>query len=100
MPAPYTNATASPAVSEADRQSLAGAADAPQHHTNPVLIYGLLVLMMAIWTLNYLVAKEGYKQIDGLTMGALRVECAALLMVPIFFVRRRQIHRPRRYGSG
>jgi drug/metabolite transporter (DMT)-like permease len=71
----------------------------PTPHTNPLLLYGMLGVMMLLWCGNYLVAKAGFREIDGVTMGVLRVILAALIMVPIYLVSRwrrpprRALHR-------
>jgi drug/metabolite transporter (DMT)-like permease len=64
----------------------------PPHipHTNHFLLYTALGVMMLIWSGNYPVAKIGFREIDGLTMGTVRVFCAALLMVPIYLLHRRR----------
>ncbi len=67
----------------------------PAPHTNPGLLYAMLGLMMLMWCGNYPAAKTGFQEIDGLTMGVLRVILAALIMVPIYLVYRWR-HRPRR----
>ncbi len=46
---------------------------------------------MLIWAFNYPVAKFGFHELDGLTIGSLRVVIAAVFMIPVhFFVRRRR----------
>ena len=58
---------------------------------------------MLIWAFNYPVAKFAYRELDGLTLGTLRVIVAAVCMIPIhfFFRRLRPIRHPllaRDYG--
>jgi len=52
--------------------------------------------MMLLWSANYIVAKVGYREVDGLTMGVLRVVIAAVGLVPIhlFHRGRHALHRP------
>jgi drug/metabolite transporter (DMT)-like permease len=68
-----------------------------------LLLYSLLAFMMLLWSANYAVAKVGYRELDGLTLGILRVVIAALFLVPIHVVYRwrHPIRRPlgwRDYG--
>ena len=66
----------------------------PVHHVNPFVLYSAVVLLLLLWTVNYLVAKEGFKEIDPLTLALMRVELAALIFVPLFFIdRARSPHR-------
>ena len=66
-------------------------------HTPPLLIYSALTAMILLWTINYLVAKEGFKQIDSLTLSLYRITLATILMVPMYLVARRGSRR-KRYG--
>jgi drug/metabolite transporter (DMT)-like permease len=50
---------------------------------------------MLIWAFNYPVAKFGYREVDGLTLGSLRVLIAALFAIPVHVFYRRR-HPPRR----
>ncbi len=84
-----TPAAVSPASATGSGSSaLAGSAVRPAPHTNPVLLYAMLGVMMLLWCGNYLVVKAGYREIDGVTMGVLRVILAALIMLPIYLVSR------------
>ena len=51
---------------------------------------------MLLWAFNYPVAKFGYRQIDGLTLGTLRVVVAAICLLPIhaLYRRARPLRRP------
>jgi drug/metabolite transporter (DMT)-like permease len=51
---------------------------------------------MLLWAFNYPVAKFGYRQLSGLTLGTLRVVVAAICLVPIhaWFRRRHPLRRP------
>lgn len=58
---------------------------------------------MLVWAFNYPVAKFAFRELDGLTLGVLRVVVAAVCMIPlhIFFRRRRPLRHPltaRDYG--
>jgi drug/metabolite transporter (DMT)-like permease len=44
---------------------------------------------MLIWAFNYPVAKFAYREVDGLTLGTLRVIVAAICMIPVHFFFRR-----------
>ena len=63
-------------------------AERPPLHSNPILLYGLISVAMLIWAFNYPIAKFAYKEIDGLTLGVLRVLVAAVGMLPIHLVYR------------
>jgi len=58
------------------------------HHTNPLILYGLISLAMLLWAINYPVAKFGYRELDGLTLGTLRVVVAAICFLPLHAVYR------------
>ena len=53
------------------------------HHTNPLILYGLISVGMLLWAFNYPVAKFGYRELDGLTLGTLRVVVAAVCFLPL-----------------
>ena len=57
-------------------------------HTNPFLLYTAVVVLLLLWTMNYLVAKEGFRQMDALTLALLRVDLATLLFLPLLFIER------------
>src|ERR1700687_2125527 len=59
---------------------------------SPLLIYTALTMMILLWTLNYLVAKEGFKQIDSLTLSLYRITLATVLMLAIYFFKQRSLH--------
>jgi len=63
-------------------------------HTNPFLLYGLIAFAMLIWAFNYLVAKNAYRELEGLTLGTLRVIVAAVFMIPIDILYRRSHPMP------
>jgi drug/metabolite transporter (DMT)-like permease len=69
---------------------------AARPHTNPFLLSGLIGFAMLIWAFNYPVAKYGYREVDGLTLGSLRVAIAAICCVPLHVIyrRRRPLRRP------
>jgi len=65
-------------------------APAPWHpHTNPVLLYGAVSFAMLMWAFMYPVAKFGYREITGLTLGSLRLAVAAIGVLPIHVLYRR-----------
>jgi len=53
---------------------------------------------MLIWAFNYPVAKFGYREVDGLTLGTLRVLIAAVCIIPLHVFYRQR--RPLRRGLG
>ena len=53
--------------------------------------------MILLWTINYLVAKEGFKQIDSLTLSLYRITVATVMMVTIYLFARRGPRR-KKYG--
>ena len=65
-------------------------------HTNPFLLYGVVMFAMLVWAFNYPVAKYAYRELDGLTLGTLRVIVAAVFMIPVHFLYRRR--RPIRHS--
>src|SRR5712692_4530775 len=72
-------------------------------HTNPFLLYTAVVVLLLLWTMNYLVAKEGFQQMDALTLALLRVDLATLLFLPLLFIERRIREKgraPRRRPAG
>jgi drug/metabolite transporter (DMT)-like permease len=89
-----TGSAATPATVDSSGRPASGEAPRLAPHTNSFLLYSLLGVMMLIWSGNYPVAKAGFREIDGVTMGVLRVVLAAAVMVPINFVYRRR--HPRR----
>ena len=50
-------------------------------------------MMILLWTINYLVAKEGFKQIDSLTLSLYRITVATILMLGIYLVSARTAAR-------
>ncbi len=54
--------------------------------------------MLLLWTMNYLVAKEGFERMDALTLALFRVDLATFLFLPLLFVERKR--GPRRTPAG
>ncbi|MBI3484855.1 MAG: DMT family transporter [Acidobacteria bacterium] len=48
------------------------------------LLYSLIALMVLMWTVNFLAAKIALRHLDPVTLGPLRVELAALIMLGVF----------------
>ena len=44
--------------------------------------------MLAMWSFNYVAGKTALRYFDGLTLAAFRIEIAAAIFVPIYFLRR------------
>jgi drug/metabolite transporter (DMT)-like permease len=44
--------------------------------------------MLAMWSLNYVAGKVALRHLDGLTLAALRIEIAAVVLLPMYFFRR------------
>ena len=55
-----------------------------------------LGVMLFIWSLNFIVGKITLRHIDALSLAALRIELAALLILPFYFLRRRRGRVPLR----
>lgn len=97
---------ATPSTSPAAAGHGAAAAGAPQphaRHTNPVLLYSAVVVLLLLWTMNYLVAKEGFQRMDALTLALFRVDVATLLLLPLLFIERQVREKgraPRRRPAG
>jgi len=47
-----------------------------------------LAAMLAMWSFNYVAGKIALRHIDGVTLAAFRIEIAALIFLPIYFLRR------------
>jgi drug/metabolite transporter (DMT)-like permease len=47
-----------------------------------------LAAMLAMWSFNYVAGKTALRYFDGLTLAAFRIEIAALIFLPIYFLRR------------
>jgi drug/metabolite transporter (DMT)-like permease len=52
---------------------------------HPALLYGLIALMISLWTVNYLAGKLALEQMDGLTLASFRLVFAGLIVIPIYF---------------
>src|SRR5262249_51720694 len=61
----------------------------PHRHRPSSLMLALsLAAMLAMWSFNYVAGKTALRYFDGLTLAAFRLELAALIMLPIYFLRR------------
>ena len=78
-------------MSASVESTAASPAPAPwRPHTNPLLLYGAVSFAMLMWAFMYPVAKFGFRQITGLTLGSLRIWIAAAGVVPIHLLYRRR----------
>lgn len=69
--------TTSPAVTPANRPSS--------------LVLGIsLVAMLLIWSFNYVAGKVALRHLDPLTLASFRLEAAALVILPFYFVQRQR----------
>jgi drug/metabolite transporter (DMT)-like permease len=75
-----------------------GSPPPPPRHTNPILLYTGVVVLLLLWTMNYLVAKEGFQRMPPLTLAIFRVDLATFLLLPLFFIER--MRGPRRRPRG
>jgi drug/metabolite transporter (DMT)-like permease len=55
---------------------------APTPH--PILLYGLIGVMVACWTFNFIIGKWGLGYIDPLTLASFRVILAAAILGPVY----------------
>lgn len=55
---------------------------------HPSLLAGLIAVMVASWSLNFIFGKIGLRHFAPLTLASFRVELAALLMAPIYAIQR------------
>jgi drug/metabolite transporter (DMT)-like permease len=55
--------------------------------------------MLLIWSVNFIIGKITLEHIDAITLASLRIELAALLILPIYFVRRDRARAPLRAGE-
>ncbi len=74
-----------------------GSRPTPQLHPHPhlplppaALLYSLIALMVLMWTANFLAAKIALRSLDPVTLGPLRVELAALIMLAVYAATARQ----------
>ena len=51
---------------------------------HPLVLYGLIGVMVACWTFNFIFGKVGLRYLDPLTMASFRVVLAAAILVPIY----------------
>jgi drug/metabolite transporter (DMT)-like permease len=56
-------------------------------HPRPLLLNSAAVLMVVIWSLNYIFGKFALLHMDGLTLASFRLVMAGVLIVPVYFVR-------------
>jgi len=56
------------------------------------LVFAMIILVMVIWSVNYLWAKATLREFDALTLASFRIMLAAAIMAPIY------LRRPRRGG--
>jgi drug/metabolite transporter (DMT)-like permease len=57
---------------------------------NPVLLYGLMLLMVLFWALNFIIGKVALREFPSLLLAGLRVGMAALILAPIFALDRKK----------
>ena len=55
--------------------------------SKPVLLFWLFVMLM-LWSLNYVAGKVALRTIDPITAACFRLELAAIVMLPLHFMRR------------
>lgn len=55
-----------------------------------VLLAGALALILIAWSVNYTAGKVALRHMDPLSLVSIRIELAALLMLSIYFLRRRR----------
>lgn len=48
--------------------------------------------MLIMWSFNYVAGKTALRFIDGLTLGTFRIQLAALVILPFYFLRRNRAH--------
>lgn len=68
--------------------------DAATHRPRPAVVGAALVLILLIWSCNYIVGKITLRHIDALTLVAFRFPVAAVVALSIYFSRRNRV-RPR-----
>jgi O-acetylserine/cysteine efflux transporter len=59
----------------------------PSRPSKPVLLFWLFVMLM-LWSLNYVAGKIALRTIDPITAACLRLELAAIVMLPLYYMRR------------
>jgi len=58
------------------------------HRPSSFLLALSLAAMLAMWSYNYVAGKIALRYFDGLTLAAFRLELAALIVMPVYFLRR------------
>jgi O-acetylserine/cysteine efflux transporter len=67
--------------------AVATSASDPSRPSKPVLLFWLFVMLM-LWSLNYVAGKIALRTIDPITAACLRLELAAIVMLPLYYMRR------------
>jgi len=57
---------------------------------NPFLLGAALVFILLVWSFNYVIGKIAMRHIDPVSLASLRMPLAALLMLPIYFSRKKR----------
>jgi drug/metabolite transporter (DMT)-like permease len=69
--------------------SLAVPSIAVERRPRPFLLASAVGLVIVIWALNFIAAKIGLRALPPLSLASLRVTLAAILLIPVYFFRRR-----------
>ena len=63
----------------------------PEHPRRPprVKLYGLILLMILLWAMNFLVSKIALREVPPVLLAGMRTALAGALILPVYFWRRR-----------
>ncbi|MGA7919353.1 MAG: DMT family transporter [Candidatus Acidiferrales bacterium] len=59
----------------------------PDRPSKPVLLFWLFVMLM-LWSMNYVAGKIALRTLEPITAACFRLELAAIVMLPVYFLRR------------
>jgi len=61
-----------------------------QGHPSALRLYSLIGLMVIFWAMNFLIGKVALREFPAVLLSGLRVSLAALLILPVYFARKRK----------
>ncbi|HKW98647.1 MAG TPA: DMT family transporter [Bryobacteraceae bacterium] len=65
-----------------------------------LLLYGLISLMILLWSANFIIAKVALREFPPLLLGALRISLAAVFLAPFYYRKARTAGKPLWPGAG
>lgn len=67
-----------------------GASRSARRRPSPAKLYGLIAVMVSLWSANYVVAKVALRDFEPLLLSGLRTTLASLSLLPVYFWNRRR----------